>query len=288
MEVYEDLKQGEKGAWVSIVAYVFLSLLKIGVGYVAASEALIADGFNNGTDILVSIAVLVGLFISRKPPDRDHRYGHFRAQTIAQLIASLIMLFVGIEVLITAVQSMIDPKTSSPDMMAGWTALFCAIFMYGIYRYNFALANRINNQALMAAAKDNRSDAFVSIGAFVGIVGAQFGLPWLDTMAAFVVGFIICKTGWEIFREATHHLSDGFDDQELEEYKQTIVLVDGVNEVKDVRARMHGNLVLLDVTVAVDSELNVMESHDISEEIEAVMKDQHGIADVFVHIEPHC
>ncbi|MCX7572206.1 cation diffusion facilitator family transporter [Tumebacillus sp. DT12] len=287
MEVYQDIKRGEKGAWVSIGAYVFLSLLKISVGYEASSEALIADGFNNGTDILVSIAVLVGLFISRKPPDSDHRYGHFRAQTIAQLIASFIMIFVGVEVLIQAVQSMITPKTSSPDLMAGWTALFCAAFMYGIYRYNLSLAKRINNQALMAAAKDNRSDAFVSLGAFVGILGAQLQLPWLDTVAAFGVGVIICKTGWEISYEATHHLTDGFDEKELTEYERTISRVGGVHEVKEVRARKHGNVVLLDVTIAVDSKLNVVESHTITEEIESVMNDHYGIPHVFVHIEPH-
>ena len=287
MEIYQDLKQGEKGAWVSIAAYIFLSLLKIGVGYLATSEALMADGYNNGTDILVSIAVLVGLALSRKPPDSDHRSGNFRAQTIAQLIAAFIMMAVGLNVIVTAITSMLDPKSSSPDMLAAWTALFCSVFMYGIYRYNSALAKRIQNQTLMAAALDNRSDALVSIGAFVGIVGAQFGLPWIDTVAALAVGLIICKTAWEIGQEATHALTDGFDEEQLALYKQTIAATAEVIEVKDVRARNHGSLVLLDVIIAVRPDLNVEESHEITEAIEVKMRDHHGVPYVHIHIEPY-
>ncbi len=65
----------------------------------------------------------------------------------------------------------------------------------------------------MAASKDNISDAWVSIGTAIGIFGSQLGLPWLDPLAAFVVGILICKTAWEIFREASHHLTDGFDEK---------------------------------------------------------------------------
>lgn len=77
-DIYEDIRKGEKGALVSIVAYLVLSAFKLVCGYLFASSALLADGFNNLTDIVASLAVLIGLRISRKPPDSDHTYGHFR------------------------------------------------------------------------------------------------------------------------------------------------------------------------------------------------------------------
>lgn len=88
---YDNLKMGERGAIVSIVAYIILSALKLLIGYTADSEALRADGLNNATDIIASIAVLIGMRLSRRPADSDHTYGHRKAESVASLIASVIM-----------------------------------------------------------------------------------------------------------------------------------------------------------------------------------------------------
>ncbi|WP_053375668.1 cation diffusion facilitator family transporter [Paenibacillus sp. FJAT-27812] len=284
---YNEIRQGEKGALLSIFAYVFLSALKLIIGYFTHSEALSADGLNNSTDIIASIAILIGLRISRKPPDKDHRYGHYRAETIAALIASFIMFAVGLQVLYQSILKFKAPITESPDMIAAWTALFCAAIIYLVYIYNIRLAKRTNSHAMMAAAQDNRSDAFVSIGAFIGIVGAQFGIPWLDPLTAILVGFIICKTAFDIFRDSTHSLTDGFDDSELQTIKKTIHKVDGVEKIIDIKARVHGNNKLVDVTIGVDQQLNIIEGHEITEKIEKLIFDKYNISHVHIHIEPY-
>ncbi|MDF2815106.1 MAG: transporter [Paenibacillus sp.] len=284
---YNDIKQGERGAWISIIAYICLSALKLSIGYMTNSQALLADGLNNSSDIIASIAVLVGLRISRKPPDQDHRYGHFRAETVAALLASFIMVAVGLQVLYQAVMKFKLPAIETPDMIAAWTAVLCAVVMYLVYVYNFRLAKKINSTAMMAAAQDNRSDAFVSVGAFIGIVGSQFGLPWLDPLTALLVGIIICRTAWGIFRDATHALTDGFDDAELQMIKHTIEDTQGVEKIIDLKARVHGNTTLVDATIGVDHQLNVSESHDITEEVEKRIHDIHNIAHVHIHIEPY-
>lgn len=286
MELYGDIKQGEKGAWLSIVAYIFLSLLKLIIGYAFNSEALLADGLNNSTDIVASIAVLVGLKISRKPPDRNHRYGNFRAETVAALIASIIMVVVGIQVLYQSFGKFFEETLVKPDMITAWTAIFSAGVMYLVYLYNVRLAKRINSSAIMATAQDNRSDALVSIGAFVGIIGSQLGWPLLDPIAAFIVGIIICRTAIHIFKDASHALTDGFDEKRLKRFKKTIESTPGVNQVKDIKARIHGNNVLLDVTIQVNSNLNVVQSHDISDAIEKSMLQEHQVGHVHIHVEP--
>jgi cation diffusion facilitator family transporter len=284
---YDHLKEGEKGAWVSIIAYVLLSALKIAIGYITGSEALAADGINNSTDIVVSLAVLIGLRISRKPPDRDHPYGHKRAETIASLVASFIMAAAGIQVVLQAVESFWTGSGEAPSMLAAWVALASAAVMWVVYLYNSGLARRIQNQSLMAAAQDNRSDALVSIGAAVGIIASRFGFPILDPLAAVIVGFVILKTAWSIFSEASHTLTDGFDDKRLKEFKYTVKETPGVKRIKDIKARIHGSSVLLDVVVEVSAELSVGQSHDISDEIERRMRDEHHIGNVHVHIEPY-
>ena len=287
MELYTNLRAGEKGAWLSIGTYIFLSAMKLIVGYIGMSAALKADGLNNTTDIIASIAVLIGLRISQKPPDVNHQYGHLRAETIASLVASFIMMVVGLQVLSTSIRGLFEPVEESPSILTAVVALFSALIMYVVYRYNLALANKIKSSAVRAAAYDNRSDALVSIGTAIGIFGAIFGFPIIDTITALLVGLIIIKTAIEIFWEAVVTLTDGFDVEDTETLKKLIANVDGVIELVDLKGRSHGNMSFVDVTVTVNPNLNVIESHKISDQIEATVQrfDQHCI--VLVHIEPH-
>ncbi|WP_285767709.1 cation diffusion facilitator family transporter [Peribacillus sp. SI8-4] len=277
----------EKGAYISIAAYIFLSALKLSFGYFGDSKGLWADGLNNTTDIIASIAVLIGLKISKRPPDDNHSYGHLRAETIASLVAAFIMITVGLQVVFSAVESFFQPdSTSSPNMLTAYVALFSAIFMYGISRYNLKLSKKINSSSIYAVAQDNRSDALVSVGAFVGILGTKLGIHWLDAIAAAVVGIIICKTAWDIFRDASISLTDGFDDQLLQKIGQTIVLTEGVKGMSEIKARMHASEILLETTVLVDPQLTVIQGHDITVKIEENLLKENNIQHAIVHIEP--
>ncbi|MDP4088921.1 MAG: cation diffusion facilitator family transporter [Bacillota bacterium] len=285
-EKYNDLKLAERGARLSIAAYIALSAFKIGVGYLSGSKALTADGLNNATDIIASTAVLIGLKISRLPADENHPYGHFRAETIASLVSSLIMAAVGIDVLYNAARSVIFFEAQAPDPIAAIVGLICASAIYGVYRFNKNIAVKINSSGLMAAAKDNLSDAWVSIGAVVGIIASQFGLPWIDPLAAVIVGILIIKTGWDIFRESSHNLTDGFEKEELDKITECIKKVPGVKKVKNIRARVHGNNILLDLIVRVNADLSLVEAHAISEVIEERLRQELDITEAVVHVEP--
>ncbi|MFC4559126.1 cation diffusion facilitator family transporter [Virgibacillus kekensis] len=286
MNQADNLKQGEKGAWISIGAYLILSATKLIIAEIGNSAALRADGLNNTTDVIASVAVLIGLKISRKPPDRNHHYGHYRAETVASLFAAFIMVTVGIQVIIDTFESLISGEPANPDMLTGWTALAAAIIMLGVYRYNRTLSKRIGSSSLNAAAQDNKSDALVSLGAFIGIAGAQFGLYWLDPLAGLIVGFIICKTAWDIFRDSSHTLTDGFDEEKIIEIKSSIYEVPEVEKVVDVKGRVHGNQEFIDITILVNPQLNVKESHEITEQVEKLLDDRFNIPYAHIHIEP--
>lgn len=279
-------QEADKGAALSIVVYIVLSALKITISYIALSSALRADGLNNLTDIGASLAVLIGLKISRKPRDPDHPYGHSRAEQIASLIASFIMTMVGLEVIISSGQSLFHPQQVAPNLLAAWVSLFCAIVMYAVYVYNRNLAKRTKSKALEAAAKDNLSDALVSLGTVVGIFAAQFHMPLLDPIVAFLIGFIICKTAWDIFKEASHMLTDGIDPEKIEEYAQSVTLISGVERIVDIRARMYGSYTYVDITIEVDAHMKVGTSHRITDEIENMLKEKFHIVHTHIHVEP--
>lgn len=286
MELYTNLRKGEKGAWISICAYIFLSAVKLSFGFAGSSEALKADGLNNLTDIVASVAVLIGLRISQKPPDEDHHYGHLRAETIASLVASFIMAVIGLQVLLGATQRFITPPEVTPSLFTAFVAFFSSLVMYFVYRYNIKLSKEIKSAAVRAAAYDNRSDALVSIGAGIGIIGAVFGAPILDVITAFIVGLIIIKTAIDIFKEAVWALTDGFNEDEVETMSVLVEKVPGVIELRDFKGRSHGNVMFIDLTIAVNPELNVIESHWITEEIERKIDKVRKNCVVLVHIEP--
>lgn len=283
---YEQLKKAELGAIISIVAYILISILKLTVADLAHSEALRADGLNNFTDILASIAVLIGLRISRKPADAEHRYGHWKAENVASLVTSFIMLLVGLEVLYSSIQSVIQHKTESPDMTAAIVGIFSAIVMYAVYFFNKRLSEEVQSSGLLAAAKDNRSDAWTSIGTAVAVFGASFNLGWLDSAAAIVVALLILKTAIDIFRDSVFSLSDGFDQTQLTRYTRAIEQLPEIRAVKSIKGRSYGANIYLDVTVTMNPQLTVKESHDIADQIEDLLQEEFQIFETDVHIEP--
>jgi cation diffusion facilitator family transporter len=283
---YEEIRQGERGAWIGLATFLVLSAGKLASGHWLHSNALLADGFNNLTDIIASGAIIIGLRISRKPPDSDHLYGHFRAETVAVLLSSFIMALVGIQVLMDSVKSLINGQRSAPDPLSAVVAGVSAILLFVIYFYNRRLAKRVNSQALMATAKDCLSDAIVSLGAGVGILGAELGASWMDTAAAIGVGLLILMTAWGIFREATHRLTDGINKQELKELKQSIAGITGVEGIRDIKARLYGSRAFVDVVIMVDPALSVTEGHEISERVQRQTGENNNVMYINVHVEP--
>lgn len=282
-----ELKQAEKGAIVSIIAYVILAVLKLTVGSYANSKALSADGLNNFTDTIASIAIFVGLRLSRKPADNEHRYGHWKAENVASLLTSLVMFAVGFEVLTSGIKSIINKDIQQPEPIAAVVGIFSAVVMYLVYLYNKKLGEKYNSSSLLAVSKDNFSDMLTSLGAAIAVFTATFQLAWLDTVTAVVIAVIILKTAFDIFKESTFYLSDGFDRDKLVAYKAEILKTDGIKDVRVLRARTLGANIFLDVTVQMNPELTVKESHDIVDDLEKHLKEVFDIFDIDVHVEPY-
>ncbi|TLG80251.1 cation diffusion facilitator family transporter [Vagococcus zengguangii] len=281
-----QLKMAERGAIVSIIAYIIVALCKLVIGNLTHSKALFADGLNNATDIIASITVLIGLRLARKPADDDHRYGHWKMESLASLLTSLVMIVVGGQVFVEALTHLFAKHTEAPDSIAAIVGIISAIFMFGVYLYNHRLAKKVQSHALDAAAKDNLSDAITSIGTAVAVFAASFNLIWIDRVTALIIGVVIIKTGFDIFKESSYSLSDGFSIEELRKYKQDILKIEGVKGVKDIKGRSYGANIFLDVVVYMDPNISVQESHDITEHIEDLLSDKYNVFDTDIHVEP--
>lgn len=285
--VNRSTESSQKGAWLSIGTYVFLTVAKLAAGYVTGSQAMTADGLNNATDVLGSVAVLAGLKIAQQPADEEHRYGHERAEGVASLVVATIMGLVSIDVGVAAVKSIANPSTEPPAFWGLWVSLAAATVMFALYAYNMNLAKRTHSKALEAAAYDHRSDALISIGAAVGILGAQFGLVWADPLAGFAVAVMVARTAWGIGKDAAFMLMDGFPDVDrVTSLRRQVHQVEGVSRVRSLRCRQMGASVAVDVTVIVSAHMSVVEAHEVADRVEETLSSAEDVQMVHVHIEP--
>lgn len=286
MSQSENLKIAQRGAYLSLVVYIILSITKYVVGYMYNSAAVRADALNNMTDILVSIAVIVGLKISIEPADKNHPYGHLKSENISTLLVSFIIMFVGIQVVIENAPRLITHDRHVPNIMTIIVSVISGVIMLGVFYVNHRLAKRTKSSSLSSAAKDNLSDSLVSIGTAIGLIFTQIGFPIVDIILATFLGLLIIYTGFGIFKESIFTLSDGFNEKDLEEYRNDILEVEDVIDVNSIKGRYHGSSIFLDVTIVVQSDLSLYEAHQICDRVENHLHGK-GISSVYVHPEPN-
>ncbi|WP_154835288.1 cation diffusion facilitator family transporter [Staphylococcus pasteuri] len=286
MSQNENLKIAQRGAYLSLVVYIILSIAKYVTGFVFNSAAVRADALNNMTDIVVSIAVIIGLKISIKPADRNHPYGHLKSENISTLMVSFIIMFVGIQVVIENAPRLLTQDKNVPSPITILVSIISGLIMLGVFLVNQKLAKKTKSSSLKSAAKDNLSDSLVSIGTAIGLVFTQIGFPIVDIILATLLGLLIIYTGFGIFRESIFTLSDGFNEKGLEEYRNDILEVDDVLDVRSIKGRYHGSSIFLDVTIVVEPNLSISQAHLICDKVEDHLHEK-GISSVYVHPEPN-
>ena len=254
MTTYENLRAARRGPIVSIAAYLLLTIAKLLAGHFLNSSSLIADGFNNLSDILGNVALLIGLHLASQPADADHRFGHWKIEDLSSLVTSFIMFVVGFQVLIQTVRKIFLREETVVDPLGATVGILSALVM--------------------------------SIGTSIAIVAASFNLTIIDYITAIIITFFILKTAYDIFMEATFSLSDGFDERNLKAYEKAILEIPKVTKVKKQRGRSYGSNVYLDIVVEMNPDLSVYESHAITEQIEEVLSKRFSVYDTDVHVEP--
>lgn len=282
----ENLRIAKRGPIVSIVAYLVISIAKLIFGYSFHSNSLIADGFNNLSDIVGNVALLFGLHLASQPADANHKFGHWKFEDLSSLITSFIMFIVGFQVLIQTLQAIFFGKETAIDPLGAIVGVISALIMLLVYAYNKRLSKRVKSSALVAASKDNLSDAITSIGTSIAIVAASLNLPIIDRIAAIVITFFILKTANDIFMQSAFSLSDGFDNKHLKKYEAAILEIPKITAVKSQRGRTYGSNVYLDIVLEMNPDLSVYESHAITEQVEQMLSERFAVYDIDIHVEP--
>ena len=286
---FARLKSAQHAAALNLVVYGGLTVAELWIAQLAHSRALAADGLNNLTGVASALILLWGLQVSQQRPDSEHRFGHWRFQTIATLFSGLIMLVVGLDVVLDGyhgLQAWYQGKVQVPGVLAVYVSLAAGVAMASVSLMNHIRAKQLDSSVLRTASKDSFSDAATSGGTLLAILGAKAGWLWLDGGAAIAVGLLILYAAWTILRDAIFELTDGFDTKKIAAYRQTITQVPGVLGVQSIEVRYAGDAVLLTIGIRVDPTMTVADSYELGERVERKLMDAYDILDADVKTYP--
>ena len=280
---------------VSMVLNFLLTGFKFAAGILGNSSAMIADAAHSLSDFITDIAVIVGLKIARKPRDSTHNYGHGKIETLAAAFIGLVLVAAAFGIFWGGLQKVIafynGEGLPEPSKIALVAAIVSIVLKEWLYRYTIVCGRELKSDAVIANAWDHRSDAFSSVGTMIGIGGAIFlGGKWvvLDPIAAVILSFFIFKVAFDIsYKSLNELLEASLDSETYRSIEEILISTEGVLGFHELKTRKIGNAMAADVHIEVDRDLNIVDAHEISTQIENRLKEICGKNGHFsIHVEP--
>lgn len=284
----EDYKLGVKTSIITIIINVVLSAIKITAGVIGKSSAMLADGVHTLSDVLTTFVVLIGLKVSSKEADQKHPYGHEKYEPVFAKLLSILLAATGLFIGYEGIKALRSGNIQTPGKVALIAAVISIATKEGMYWYTVKVAKKIKSLSMEADAWHHRSDAFSSIGTFVGILGARMGFRILDPIAAIIVSIFIIKVGVDLYIKSIKGLVDeAADDETIVKIKDLAFSVDGVKDIKDLKTRIFGNKIYVDIDILVDGNISVKKGHEIAEKVHDLIEyDIEDVKHCMIHVEP--
>ena len=280
-------KDTENLGVLGIIGNIFLLIINGIIGIITNSQAMIADSINSAVDIFASLMTFIGNKISSKPDDKDHNFGHGKAEYIFSLIISISMVVAAITLLTNAVKSLIYGN----DVTFSWFLIaICMVTIITklcLYLYSRKIYKKYNNILVLATMNDHRNDCIVTTFTLLSSILILFNITWFDAVTCIGISIWILYTGWKIFLESYNILMDKSIDIESEE--KILELVKKYSEIKNVETFSSSPLgyqYLIVMTINIDGNISTFESHKIADNLEKEILKLDNIHAVHIHINP--
>jgi cation diffusion facilitator family transporter len=272
---------------VVLVANAALAIAKAGFWLETGSLALGSEAVNSAADALYSAVVVAGLYLTTRPPDFEHPHGHERIEPFVALFVAVGVFGAGLAVIWTGTTSLLQGSYRAASPLAAVVLGAGAIAKYALYRYCLGVGEEHRSPALIATAKDNRTDVLTALAALVGAGGAAVGFPVLDPIAAVVVGGGILLTGVDIVRDNVDYLVGAAPAESLRDDIVAAALKEPeVKGAHDVVAHYVGPEVDVSLHIEVEGDLTIREAHDIETDVINAIREIPEVDDAFVHVDP--
>lgn len=285
----------KKIAWISVISNIILTLGKLFIGWYGHSDAVFADGIHSAADVFASVIVLSVIKIANKPADKEHPYGHGKAEVIVSGIVGILLFLVAIYVVYEGIMGFFH-EVETPSFLAMWVAIISYITKVILYRSSLKVANEHNSKAIEAIAFDHKADIVASLAAAIGvllsIIGERFDILFLhygDKAASIFVAYLIFKISKEMLMEAFDILLErNIDAETLQEYINVVNEFQEVKRIDRIRAREHGHYILVDLRISIDHFKTIKEGHDLAKLIKGRLMERYdNIEEVLIHLNPY-
>lgn len=286
----ERLQTGLRTTATGLMVNFGLAVGKLVAGWLGHSHALIADGIESLADMLSSVIVWRGLRIAAEPADRDHPYGHGKAEPLAAALVAMMLIFAAVWIAWTSTIEILRPH-DPPALYTLAVLLVVILIKETLFRWVWGKGIEMDSSAVRSDAWHHRADAITSLCAAVGITVAIVGGPRFaiaDGIAALLASLIIGGNGWHLWRSARDELMDAApDEDEIAAIRQIAGEVTGVAAVEKCHVRRMGPNRFVDIHIEVAPDLTVKRAHEIAHDVKATLRgDRPEIVDVLVHVEP--
>jgi cation diffusion facilitator family transporter len=278
-----------RASYVGAAINVLQTLIKIGFGILGQSAALIADGIHSLSDLLSDLLVIIAVKLGSREADHDHPYGHRRFETIATVILGISLIGIGGAIVWSVMERMADPeRLPVPNMLSLGVAMLSILINEWLYHYTKRIAKITRSKLLLANAWHQRSDAISSLVVLIGIGAVLMGYPLADGVAAVVVALMVAKIGLNLVFESIKELVDtSLPPALVEEIRDAIHAIDGVEGIHLLRTRHMGEDALIDAHIVVDPRITVSEGHMIGDIVrDDLIRRFDDVMDVLVHVDP--
>jgi cation diffusion facilitator family transporter len=268
-----------------------LVLVKLFAGIIGHANALVADAIESSGDIFSSMIVWMGLSIAARPADEDHPYGHGKAEPLAAVVVSLMLLGAAVVISILAIREIRTPH-HLPAPFTLFVAAGVIIVKEILYRRVSRVGRDVGSTAVTADAWHHRADAISSLAAFIGIsIALLGGRGWeaADDWAALVAALVVAVNGVRTLRPAISGLMDEAPDRTVRErVLEAACAVDGVRNVENLKVRRSGLGFYVDLHVQADPGISLEDAHEIAATVKyAIVEAIPSVAGVLVHMEPY-
>ncbi|MDR1316355.1 MAG: cation diffusion facilitator family transporter [Spirochaetales bacterium] len=286
----DRLRAIRRASLISLWGNAALAVSKIVVGVFAGSLAVVGDGIDSSTDVVISFMTLLVSRYVAKPSDREHPFGHGRAETIATSALAFIVFFAGAQLFIRTLEHLVNGENREvPALAAIYVTVFSIVGKLLLAWSQKYSGEKHGSQMLLANARNMRGDVLISAAILAGLFFTfVLDMPILDPIAALLVSLWIFKEGLGIFRTVNMELMDGNTDKAL--YRsifEAVRTVDGAGNPHRARIRKIANLYDIDLDIEVYSRMRVDEAHAIAARVEKAIRGRiDNVFDVMVHIEP--
>lgn len=275
---------------VGIFGNIILAAFKLFAGIAGSSGAMISDAVHSLSDVFATLIAYVGVRLSRQAEDDEHPYGHERFECVASLMLGIILAGTGIGIGYAGIDKLFfnSDAIKIPTFLPLVAALVSIAVKESMFWYTMYYAKKLDLAAFKADAWHHRSDAFSSVGSFVGIGMAKLGYPFMDPVVSLAICLLILKVAFDIFKDAISKMTDTSCEDSFEQsLKEFIMEQDGVNRIDLLRTRQFGNRIYVDLEIVVRRDMSLVDAHAIAENVHSSVEQKFPkVKHIMIHVNP--